>query len=456
MNSADQDTGKNDPRLNIVRNIFDNLNKSSTSYALLHNTDDLSRSLDSDFDIILSKNPQKHFHGLIKDLCKKYNLVIVHILHYEVPHGYYYILATQDVIPEFIHIDCLYDPIGINRYHLPTTRLLSGTRFHDGYYSVNEKESALYLLIKRAIKPGLTADRYRKLKEILTPDIISALHDDIIKTFGEDGCNRVNNITSSGKIELANTELIKLGHQCEQHYRINYPFKYITKQISNLLRKTKRFLYSSGFFIVVIGPDGCGKTTITNELKKILARSYRKQYHFHWRPGLLPKLGNKQSDNKNKPASNAPVMQSKYKGPISYMRFAYYTMDFIIGYWIKLYPIKAQTTLIIGERYYADIAVHPARYGFSTPKWLIHLMGLFVPKPDLIILLSNDPEVIHNRKDELSIDTIRQQLDAYNDEIKRWGNPIIVDTNDTPLNIASAIAHTIIDRQSKKTINRIS
>ena len=40
------------------------------------------------------------------------------------------------------------------------------------------------------------------------------------------------------------------------------------------------------FFLCVFGPDGCGKSSVFNELDRIYGPN--KIAHFHWRPGLFP------------------------------------------------------------------------------------------------------------------------------------------------------------------------
>lgn len=68
-------------------------------------------------------------------------------------------------------------------------------------------------------------------------------------------------------------------------------------------------------------------------------------------------------------------------------------------------------SLIIGERWYYDVIAYPARYGFSLPGWLLSLGGYLVPKPDLTLLLEADPHVIHDRKPELTVEQVSQQID---------------------------------------------
>jgi hypothetical protein len=152
-----------------------------------------------------------------------------------------------------------------------------------------------------------------------------------------------------------------------------------------------------------------------------LERAFRRTWRFHWRPGLLPKLrrGGAQEDS-GAQTPPQPAEVSQYRGAVSLARFLYYWLDFVIGYWLVVYPRKAQTTLVIGERYFPDVMVHPQRYGFDVPRWLMRLAARLVPSPDLLVVLKDDPQVIYDRKTELPVQTIARQLRAYEEEAEYW------------------------------------
>ena len=52
----------------------------------------------------------------------------------------------------FLHLDCLCDPLGVNRYRLPTTYLLEGTAPGSYVRRIAKRKEAVYLLMKRAVK----------------------------------------------------------------------------------------------------------------------------------------------------------------------------------------------------------------------------------------------------------------------------------------------------------------
>ena len=437
--------------LEFVRSLFFDLQNSGVEYALIHNCNSLEKLLDSDFDIALSQSPMHAFYPLLKNHCEQHDFMIVHVLHYEIPYGYYFILASRSAPHTYIHLDCIHDPYGINSYMLTTQTLLTETQKYGDLSCVNNKNKFLYLILKRIIKPGLNTSQFQELTDAINTDIIDSCAPLITDLGGKTGITECKNLLQAHTPEAACTVLARLGNHIRNRFRYKHPLLLCMRAIYNLVRQTRRLAKPSGFFVVIIGPDGCGKSTITSKIFDKLRRAYRNEMHFHWRPGLLPKPGQRTHHSE----STAPATQSRYKGAVSYARFLYYWLDFVAGYWLKLYPTKARTTLIIGERYFPDIAVHPARYGFSTPRWFIRLMGKAVPKPDMIVFLTNSPDVIHGRKDELPVEIIREQLDAYTKEIDGWGKTLVVDTSESADSVADFICNKILNKQSEITSNRL-
>ena len=68
-----------------------------------------------------------------------------------------------------------------------------------------------------------------------------------------------------------------------------------------------------------------------------------------------------------------------------------------------------------------------------------------MPSADMIILLKDDPEAIFDRKPELSVKKIQDQLIRYEEEISHWRSPSAIQTangvNDTSKNVVSHIVN---------------
>jgi glycosyltransferase involved in cell wall biosynthesis len=132
-----------------------------------------------------------------------------------------------------------------------------------------------------------------------------------------------------------------------------------------------------------------------------------------------------------------------YGSLVSLARYLYYLADFVLGYWCVIFPSRLKGELVIGERWYYDVLVQPARYGFRLPHWLLRLGGRLVPKPDLVVLFEADPAVIRARKPELTVEAIRDQLDRMRDELSEIAGFVRIDTGGPLVGSVAALLRSI-------------
>jgi glycosyltransferase involved in cell wall biosynthesis/thymidylate kinase len=166
-----------------------------------------------------------------------------------------------------------------------------------------------------------------------------------------------------------------------------------------------------GLFVVVLGPDGSGKSTLVERATDRLHGRFNGIWRFHWRPGLFPKPGRtRRVEQQGSSESPSPPDRYAYGYLISSFRYVYFLLDFIIGYWFLIQPKRLRNWLIIGERWYYDVLINPVRYGFQVPRWMLKLGAYLVKDPDLTILLVAEPSEIRARKPELTTPQITEQL----------------------------------------------
>jgi thymidylate kinase len=208
-------------------------------------------------------------------------------------------------------------------------------------------------------------------------------------------------------------------------------------------------------FCVFLGPDGSGKSSLIDKFN-----AFRRALHpekrfvkFHWRPGMLPQirtlLGKSKLENEFVIAH--PHSPKKRSRTTSFLRWMYYSIDYIIGYYLKILPMKIRTTAVIMDRYYYDIIVDPVRYGFNLPKWLLKLPLRFIPQPDLTIYLDNEPEELYKRKQELPVSELKRQVEAWREFIPSLPNARIV-TTDKPLeDVVHEVTKLVLERRAEMT-----
>lgn len=183
--------------------------------------------------------------------------------------------------------------------------------------------------------------------------------------------------------------------------------------------------------IVIIGPDGCGKTTIAEMIvNNTSSYDIIKSKNFGFLPQLktfkkaVYNLLGKRYVNKHAHVEGEFHAGMKHE-PNHMIKelilFFWYLIDYILGFFSKS---KNRT---IFTRYYYDYFYQ--RQHYNLPKWLSKAFLFVVPKPDYIFFLEQDAEDIYKRKPELTIDEIRRQNNAIIMGMKNV-DMVVVDARD--------------------------
>jgi len=182
--------------------------------------------------------------------------------------------------------------------------------------------------------------------------------------------------------------------------------------------------------IAFLGTDGSGKSSIINAISPVLETGpYAHVRYGHLRPTFLPSLA--AVFGRTKP--EGPVTEPHADRPSGFFgslfRIMYYTLDYIFGYWIKIYPVMVrEDCLWIFDRYFYDYLFDPERSRIALPKWIIRFFVRFIPRPDLIICLGTDARKIHARKPELTLGEMERQLSVLREFCGASSRAVWIDT----------------------------
>ena len=202
----------------------------------------------------------------------------------------------------------------------------------------------------------------------------------------------------------------------------------------------------NGVFVVVVGPDGSGKSTVIERVIEKLCgeRVLLPVFRFHWRPQLFSIFG------ATKAVTN-PHAQAPRGRFLSLMKLVYLWLTFNLGYWLRLHRLLHRGCIVMFDRYYHDLLVDPRRYRLQAPHWLMHMVGKAIPEPDLWILLDASPAVLHTRKQEVPLAETARQRGAYQDLVRQFPNHLVVDAAASPEDVSSVVTNTILNYMARQT-----
>ena len=190
----------------------------------------------------------------------------------------------------------------------------------------------------------------------------------------------------------------------------------------------------SGHFVVIVGPDGVGKTEVARAL---LAQHGGPAAYFHFLPPLRGPLLRSLEPAPPPPAKAAPGGLRM----IGWMRIIRNAAKCWLGYLRTVRPALKRSWLVVGDRWLYGYIVQPYALRFHGPELLARAVIRLLPRPHLIVNLAAPPDVIRARKQELTLSQIEQELRGWSS--LPVANCRTFDATSLPAEIASEILLTL-------------
>ena len=213
--------------------------------------------------------------------------------------------------------------------------------------------------------------------------------------------------------------LLALGPELRLGLRRRYPANPLRQawfRVHSGSRQLRLRLRPRGVFAAFLGPDGSGKSTLTDLLVERLGghADVLKVHRVYlgsgqpllWTRKLTRRLHGKTGPRAAaKPATARDVSPRRLRGPLHVMA------DEILRYWVQVRPRLAPHGVVLVDRYAYDV-LRVNNHTVQRP-WFRRLAVAIIPSPQVTFLLEGDPEVITARKQELTVAETTRQLHAY-------------------------------------------
>jgi len=229
-----------------------------------------------------------------------------------------------------------------------------------------------------------------------------------------------------------------------------------------LYERLRNHLRPAGLFVSISGPDGSGKTTVIELVLPHLRQLYGSDNvaYYHFRPTVLPRIAEVARAAKALDQVDEDYARPHRAEPSGIIgsagRLSYYLLDYILGYFRRVYPELVDRKVILFDRYYQDMIADPGRSRIRMPTSILRLAARLLPLPRFSFFIRVDPEEVHRRKQELSLDEI-SELNARYDDLATRGFLIPIDNDVAPEVAAAKIVDFIIehgDRSARRLLAR--
>jgi len=384
---------------------------------LLRNYDEFPEAIGNDLDLFVPRSELSRATGLFTDLLAGMGGELL------MQNRREYVLDLRFVfeggVSQALHLDLYHGAFTWHGqpYLLPE-KLLAGAIEHPSGFTVpRPAHEALNMVFASLLWGGFFKARYQpRIEELLAVPLEREEYDRCLaEAFGAttrlgfDPCAPTPPAPELARqaAEKMRRALKRTASQYDRLATLGRSARYWLAEIRTVLRPR-------GLHVAILGPDGSGKSTAIKSLEATFSRIFVDTHLHHWRPSVLPEVG--VLLRKRAPRTGTvekPHEQPPHSPAVSLLRLLYYLADYWLGYGPHILKRKAQSHLVIFDRYAADMWCDPRRYRLKLPTFAIRLLSWFTPRPDFTFVLLADAPTLAQRKGELPDEALETLLDNY-------------------------------------------
>ena len=426
--------------LQFIEKFFSELNNNDIEYCILRNAEEVECGDAHDIDMTVSADKLAQTESIIMRIASKLGWR----LHYKTGSSkddmniknYHVSKIFTDSI-KIVHID-IFPTFSWQGYILLDNKTLLENIIKDTiYHKANPSVEAVTKLFIRLLHNGHIKTKYKNDIQTIFEKHSEETKRCLLNFLDEPTSELIMSSVHMGdweKIEKCRNKIVDVIK--------NNSKKDIIKQKKYLLNK---IFHKAGLMVVFEGTDGSGKSTIIDGISRVLENSFPNGMfdYYHWRPGVIKK--EKKSADGNKIEVTEPHAKKPYGRLKSFAKFMFFNIDYIVGYWIKVRWQISKGHLVIFDRYYYDYYLDKLRYRLTISDRTLNFFRVVIPKPDITFLLVGDAQTLYERKKEISVDEIQEQIDLLLKNKDKFRNSVVIDVNQSIESVVHEVSASILE-----------
>lgn len=440
--------------------LFSHLNQKEIKYFILRNYGELpENNTAKDIDVVIEPGKYSAVRDILISTMREFDVAYYTIHKFDKMRCWY----IMDIKKHFsIHIDIIENEVYKGYEYFNFKELASHIVQYKEFYILDPIYDTAMLLIQNIVAYKQLKPKYRKIIEVNYAKHPHEIENVILNFWGNKNGSKLIYELKKSQFEniVKNAKLFE--KEAKKRIFFKKPFSTTAGIFRFLIEKFYQIIIcpiERRKFIAVEGPDGTGKTTFINELVKELSFFYncgpeRFNIH-HFRPSLLPNLGAagekagimKQDKDFTNPHRARPA------GKISsFIRMTYYWLDYVLGVPILLRKESQYGEYTIFDRYIYDFLVDPRRSRIDLPYWLRSLFIKLVQNPRIVFILKANPSIVYNRKQELTLNEIAQQMNDFERLKNINSHCTFINADNNPQQMVNEALEIIMSRFMRKIL----
>jgi len=371
------------------------------------------------------------------------------IQHQASAHYFILVRVSPSSPPEFLAFDASSDYRTRGTSFYRGEEILNQRRLHNGFWVPQPRHEFGYYLVKKVTKGVLTEAHSRRLSELYGEDP-SGCAREIDRFWPPGSAELLTTAARSGDWRPVDARLLALRRDLLRSTSVEKVRRAVEYWARDLVRRVRRWAQPSGLHVVMLGPDGAGKSTVAALVGQRLSSAFRRVSTRHLRPGLFkPVLAGPPTP------PDAPHSRPARNLAASVAKCLFWLLDYTVGYQALVRPALVRSTLVLFDRYLLYVLVDPRRYRYGGPAWLIQALWWLAPKPDLVILLDAPAEVLQARKRDLPLEETERQRAAYRELVGNLANGHVVDAAQSVGQVAAQVEGIVLEFLRCRTARRL-
>jgi thymidylate kinase len=435
VKQADQKS-KQTQAVDALDRVFQVLDRESFPYCVLHGYEGLHREVNSDVDCLISRNVTPR--QLLRVLTQNREFIGADVVS---QRDYYFVLAipAEDGGFRFLQLDFSTDCAVAGATLISGEEILASRRRHGRFWvPAPDIEFAAYL-VRVIIADKLTDWRAQRLARAFAQDPAAAKAR-LTGIFEDGGAQAALSAATSGNWESIRKQIPEIARRLRHRSLLRHPVAAAVFGLRMLLKKVERLIRPSGVSVVLLGPDGAGKSSVVSALPAKLAGVLPSHVCWGFVPGLKGLFGR----GGDATPTDTPHLLAPRSAPVAVLRVCYWFVFNIISRFL-LRSAVAHSRLVMYDRHFIDILVDQRRYRYAGPRWIIRGLCRLAPTPDLVILLDAPASVLQSRKQEVPFEVTVAQCAAYRKLLREMSRGEIIDAAQPFEAVVNDVASTVLD-----------
>jgi thymidylate kinase len=431
----------------LLCDLFNRLDREGVVYAVLRNYRGLPDKPGRDLDILT--NDYEKFHKILRQLAEQHHYYL------RIFRRYVFFVKFQLIRlwPEdykALEIDLAWS-VSWKVMPLVSRDLVKAFRISRGMFYTLRPGAEAAVSLTKLLYEGKVPEKYKaEITAMVLADCDGFL-ETLKHCFGSSLSRQLADLVVQQQWDRIAAMVSHLRRQAAVLALRREPWRQIGRWSAFLWWNLVKFFRPRGLFVVFLGPDGSGKSTVSEGVRRSLAPRFASTRIYHGHFAILPRLGDLARMAGFKPTASQtlgeddvtlPVERGKFTTWRSLVYLIYYTLDYLLGH-LVIFLSRGRGGLIIFDRYYYDYLIQPQ---MSLPSSLIFSVGRLIPKPDRVIYLKNNPAIIFSRKQELTLDELQRQGEVCERLISRLKHGCVVETKGTAQATILKAARRIVER----------